>query len=55
MKKSGFLFLLLTSVAFASCSDSDDSEKDLAKEIAGQYNGYTVASCAYFSLSLIHI
>lgn len=49
MKKSGFLFLLLTSVAFASCSDSDDSEKDLAKEIAGQYNGYTVASCAYFS------
>ncbi|MDE6188359.1 MAG: calycin-like domain-containing protein [Duncaniella sp.] len=49
MKKSGFLFLLLTSVAFASCSDSDDSEKDLAKEIAGQYDGYTVASCAYFS------
>lgn len=51
MKKSAFLLLLLTpALALTSCADSDDNEPmNPAEEVAGIYEGHTVASCAYFS------
>lgn len=48
MKKIKFLSLLTILITLASCS-SDDEPKNLAENAAGNYTGYTVASCSYFS------
>lgn len=49
MKRLNILpMLVLMLAAFASCS-SDNSPANLADDAAGTYDGYTVASCAYFS------
>ncbi len=47
MKKVKFLALMLAAVSIASCSD-DNEKKSAAQSVAGDYEGYTVASCAYF-------
>ena len=47
MKKLHLTLLLLASAALASCSDKDDVTNP-AEGLAGQYEGYTTASCAYF-------
>lgn len=48
MKKINFLSLLVMLMTLVSCS-SDDEPKNLAAGTSGTYNGYTVASCNYFS------
>lgn len=48
MKKFKFLSLLTILITLASCS-SDDEPKNLAENATGNYTGYTVASCNYFS------
>lgn len=47
MKIKSIIYLFLLSVVFASCSDNGDSV-NYGKKIAGVYDGYAVASCAYF-------
>ncbi len=48
MKLKHLLALLLAPAIIASCSD-DNTPENLADDIAGNYDGYTVAECAYFS------
>lgn len=48
MDKVKILSLLMSLLAFTSCS-SDDEPANLASELTGNYAGYTVASCGYFS------
>lgn len=48
MKKLNLLSLLMMMLAFAACS-SDDEQTNLAAGATGNYDGYTVASCNYFS------
>jgi hypothetical protein len=43
------LMALSLSSTFVSCSDNDDDEPNLAKEIAGAYKGYSVGACNMFS------
>ena len=43
------LMALSLSSTFVSCSDNDDDESNLAKEIAGAYKGYSVGACNMFS------
>lgn len=40
---------LSLSTTFVSCSDNDDDDTNLAKEIAGIYNGYSIGECNMFS------
>jgi hypothetical protein len=48
MKK--FIFAMLAMVfCMTSCSDSDNEVVNVAQEVAAKYEGYTNASCAYFS------
>lgn len=47
MKNVRFLSMLLVLFTLAACSDDDP--KNLAESAVGNYSGYTVASCAYFS------
>lgn len=48
--KSKLYLLMLTLFAFCAVSCSDDEpEVKPAEEVAGVYNGYTVANCKYFS------
>jgi hypothetical protein len=48
MTKKSILMMLLVAIFAASCS-SDKENENPAQEIAGKYEGYTSASCAYFS------
>lgn len=48
MKKLQLLSLALAMFALSSCSNNDEPE-NLADSAVGNYSGYTVASCAYFS------
>lgn len=49
MKKIySFLMLPMLMVA-ASCNSDDSPSANLSKEVVGTYEGYTAASCAYFS------
>ena len=43
------LMALSLSTTFVSCSDNDDDDTNLAKEIAGIYNGYSIGECNMFS------
>ena len=43
------LMALSLSSTFVSCSNNDDDEPNLAKEIAGAYKGYSVGACNMFS------
>ena len=43
------LMALSLSTTFISCSDNDDDDTNLAKEIAGIYNGYSIGECNMFS------
>lgn len=43
------LMAISLSSTFVSCSDNDDDEPNLAKEIAGVYKGYSVGKCNMFS------
>lgn len=48
MKKILSLFALFTLILIISCS-VDNAPADLSNEVTGTYEGYTTASCAYFS------
>lgn len=43
------LMALSLSTTFVSCSDNDDDDTNLAKEVAGIYNGYSIGECNMFS------
>lgn len=47
MKIKHLMILLLAPVMLASCSESNEPE-NLSDAVAGKYDGYTVAKCAYF-------
>lgn len=49
MKKINLLYLPVIMMAFVSSCSSDDEPANLADGATGRYNGYTVASCQYFS------
>jgi hypothetical protein len=51
MKKiNAILMMTAALLGAASCSDDNDEEAvNLANEVAGEYTGYTSASCAYFT------
>lgn len=48
MRKSTILFLPVLAMMVASCSDEKDDIVDYAAKVKGAYDGYVVASCAYF-------
>jgi hypothetical protein len=48
MTKKSILLMLFAAIFAASCS-SDKENDNPAQEIAGKYEGYTNAGCAYFS------
>lgn len=49
MKKIYSLLALPVLMFAASCSSDDSPSVDYAKQVTGSYEGYTSASCAYFS------
>lgn len=41
-------FILMAAIALCSAACSDDENEATVADIAGRYEGYTLASCAYF-------
>lgn len=48
MRKATLLMLPVLAIMAASCSDDDDNAQDYATKVKGNYEGYALASCAYF-------
>lgn len=53
MKRVHLILMHVVLILSTACNDNDDDVKDnLSKYVIGNYEGYTSASCAYFSGSM---